>query len=53
VCKRAGITKVVKGGGEEEHLLIDHQLDDGGILGMGVTTTKLQPFGKVRRGEQG
>jgi hypothetical protein len=32
--------------------LIDHQLNDGGI-GTGVTTTKLQPLGKVMRASSG
>jgi hypothetical protein len=31
VCERARTTKVVKGGGEEKHVLINHGLDDGGI----------------------
>jgi hypothetical protein len=52
VCKRARTTKVVKGGREEKHVLINHQLYDGGI-GMGVTTTKLQPLGKVMRASSG
>jgi hypothetical protein len=33
-------------GREEKHVLINHQLDDGGI-GRGVTTTELQPLSKV------
>jgi hypothetical protein len=41
VCERARTTKVVKGGGEEMQLLVNHRLDDGGI-GRGVTTTELQ-----------
>jgi hypothetical protein len=52
VCKRAGTTKVVEGGGKEEHVLINHQLDDGGI-GMGVTNMKLQPLGKVMQASSG
>jgi hypothetical protein len=52
VRERAQTTKVVKGGGEEEHLLVNHRLDDGGI-GRGVTTTELQPLGKVMRASSG
>jgi hypothetical protein len=52
VCERAGTAKVVKGGGEEKHILINHCLDDGGI-GTGGTTTKLQPLGKVMRASSG
>jgi hypothetical protein len=52
VCERAGLSKVVKSGGEEEHILIDHRLDDGGV-GRGATTTKLQPLGKVMRASSG
>jgi hypothetical protein len=38
VGERAKTTKVVKGDGrEEEHLLVNHQLDDGGT-GRGGTT---------------
>jgi hypothetical protein len=44
----ARATKVIKGGGEEKHVLVGHGLDDGGI-GRGVTTTELQPLGKVMR----
>jgi hypothetical protein len=43
---------VVEGGGEEKHVLIDHQLDDGGI-GRGVTTMELQPLGKVMQASSG
>jgi hypothetical protein len=43
---------VVKGGGDEKHVLVDHQLDDGGI-GRGVTTTERQPLGKVMRVSSG
>jgi hypothetical protein len=52
VCKGARTTKVVEGGGEEKHVLISHQLDDGGI-GRGVTTTELQPLGKVMPASSG
>jgi hypothetical protein len=52
VYERARTTKVVEGGGEEKHVLIDHRLDDGEI-GMGVTTTKLQPLGKVMQASSG
>jgi hypothetical protein len=52
VCERAGTAKVVESGGEEEHIVIDHRLDDGGV-GRGVTTTKLQPLGKVMRASSG
>jgi hypothetical protein len=52
MCKGAGTAKVVEGGGEEEHILINHRLDDGGI-GMGATTTKLQPLVKVMRASSG
>jgi hypothetical protein len=52
VCERARTTKVVKGGGEEKHVLINHQLDDRGI-GRGVTTTELQPLSKVVRASSG
>jgi hypothetical protein len=43
---------VVESGGEEEHIVINHHLDDGGV-GRGVTTTKLQPLGKVMRASSG
>jgi hypothetical protein len=52
VCERAGTAKVVESGGEEEHILIDHPLDDGGV-GRGATTTKLQPLSKVMRASSG
>jgi hypothetical protein len=52
VCERAKTTKVVKGGREEEHLLVNHQLDDGGI-GRGGTTMELLPLGEVMRASSG
>ena len=52
MCERAGTAKVVESGGEEEHIVINHCLDDGGV-GRGVTTTKLQPLGKVMRASSG
>ena len=52
MCERAKTTKVVKGGREEKHLLVDHQLDNGGV-GRGVATTELQPLGKVMRASSG
>jgi hypothetical protein len=44
--------KVVESGGEEEHILVNHRLDNGGV-GRGATTTKLQPLGKVMRMSSG
>ena len=52
VCERARTAKVVESGGEEEHILVNHRLDDGGV-GRGVTTMKLQPLGKVMRASSG
>ena len=52
VCERARTSKVVESGGEEEHILVNHRLDDGGV-GRGATTTKLQSLSKVMRASSG
>jgi hypothetical protein len=46
VGKRAKSTKMVKGGREEEHLLVNHRLNNGRV-GRGGTTTEHLLLSKV------